>query len=100
MPLAGPSRTVATAPTASDRNGRRRRLIVLVVSAASVGAVVGSRRPDHPVGWLLLALAEVLYLPWLCCVYLSYALILGPGALPGRGSSRSGTRPSQTRSPC
>lgn len=33
--------------------------------------------------WLLLALAEVLYLPWLCGVYLSYALILGPGALPG-----------------
>ena len=27
------------------------------VSACTVGAVVASRRPRHPVGWLLLALA-------------------------------------------
>jgi hypothetical protein len=29
---------------------------VAVVSAATVGAVVASRRPHHPVGWLLVAL--------------------------------------------
>jgi hypothetical protein len=32
------------------------------VSAATVGALVASRRPRHPVGWLLLALG--LSLPW------------------------------------
>jgi hypothetical protein len=29
---------------------------LVAVSAATVGAVVASRRPRHPVGWLLLAL--------------------------------------------
>jgi hypothetical protein len=29
-------------------------LLVAVVSAATVGAVLASRRPAHPVGWLLL----------------------------------------------
>jgi hypothetical protein len=31
-------------------------LLVAAVSAATVGALVGSRRPAHPVGWLLLGL--------------------------------------------
>ena len=31
--------------------------ILAVVSAATVGAVLASRRPRHPVGWLLLAWA-------------------------------------------
>jgi hypothetical protein len=30
-------------------------LVVAVLSAATVGAVLASRRPAHPVGWLLLA---------------------------------------------
>jgi hypothetical protein len=29
--------------------------VVAAVSAATVGAVLASRRPAHPVGWLLLA---------------------------------------------
>jgi hypothetical protein len=29
--------------------------MVTAVSAATVGAVVASRRPRHPVGWLLLS---------------------------------------------
>src|SRR6266496_5214722 len=33
------------------------RPAVAMVSAATVGAVVASRRPRHPVGWLLLGLA-------------------------------------------
>jgi len=33
------------------------RPAVAMVSAAIVGAVLASRRPGHPVGWLLLALA-------------------------------------------
>src|SRR5215218_7005811 len=31
--------------------------IVAMVSGATVGAVLAARRPRHPVGWLLLALA-------------------------------------------
>jgi UDP-N-acetylmuramyl pentapeptide phosphotransferase/UDP-N-acetylglucosamine-1-phosphate transferase len=30
--------------------------VLAIVSATTVGAVLASRRPDHPVGWLLLAL--------------------------------------------
>jgi len=40
-----------------------------LVSAAAVGAVLASRRPAHPVGWLLLALALslVTMARWLPC---------------------------------
>ena len=31
-------------------------VVLATVSAAAVGALVASRRPAHPVGWLLLAL--------------------------------------------
>jgi ABC-type Na+ efflux pump permease subunit len=34
--------------------------IVAMVSAATIGAVLASRRPRHPVGWLLLAFALAL----------------------------------------
>jgi hypothetical protein len=30
--------------------------VLAMVSGATVGAVLASRRPRHPVGWLLLAL--------------------------------------------
>jgi hypothetical protein len=52
-------------------------LVLAAVSAATVGAVLASRRPRHPVGWLLLALAlsgvataaAAQYLTWGCwCV--------------------------------
>jgi hypothetical protein len=39
---------------------------VAAVSAATVGAVLASRRPSHPVGWLLLGLGlEVTRPAWL-----------------------------------
>jgi hypothetical protein len=31
--------------------------VLAVVSSVTVGAVVASRRPAHPVGWLLLGIA-------------------------------------------
>jgi hypothetical protein len=37
-------------------------LMVAALSAATVGAVLASRRPAHPVGWLLLGLG----LSWWC----------------------------------
>ena len=52
------------------------------VSAATVGAVLASRRPRHPVGWLLLGLGLSLTLWGLSFGYTRYGLVARPGALP------------------
>jgi hypothetical protein len=48
---------------------------LVAVSAATVGAVVASRRPRHPVGWLLLALGL-----WFIYGYASWVLLAWQGA--------------------
>jgi hypothetical protein len=53
-----------------------------MVSAATVGAVLASRRPRHPVGWLLLALALSLIATAAAAQYLTRGLVR-PGALMG-----------------
>jgi hypothetical protein len=58
-------------------------VVLVVVSAMTVGAVVASHRPRHPVGWLLLGVglgvaANVLVEP-----YVKYGLVVRPGSLPG-----------------
>src|SRR6266511_2950478 len=58
------------------------RPAVAMVSAATVGAVLASRRPRHPVGWLLLALALSLVATGVAAQYLVYGLLVRPGALP------------------
>jgi hypothetical protein len=52
------------------------------LSAATVGAVVASRRPSHPVGWLLLGLG--LSVPWSDVLdgYIDYGQLARPGSLP------------------
>jgi hypothetical protein len=52
------------------------------VSAATVGAVLASRRPRHPVGWLLLGLGLSLTMWGLAFGYTRYGLVVRPGALP------------------
>ena len=52
------------------------------VSAATVGAVLASRRPGHPVGWLLLGLGLSLTLWGQSFGYTRYGLVARPGALP------------------
>jgi hypothetical protein len=54
-----------------------------LVSSAAVGAVVASRRPGHPVGWLLLAIGLAVALSGLVEAYVKYGLIIRPGSLPG-----------------
>jgi hypothetical protein len=56
--------------------------VVAVLSAATVGALVASRRPRHPVGWLLLGFALSLTATGVITSYLIYGLVARPGALP------------------
>ncbi len=57
-----------------------------MVSGATVGAVLASRRPRHPVGWLLLALALSLIATAAAAQYLIWGLLVRPGALPAARS--------------
>jgi hypothetical protein len=56
--------------------------VVGCLSAATVGAVLASRRPRHPVGWLLLAFALSLTAAGVIASYVAYGLLARPGALP------------------
>jgi hypothetical protein len=55
------------------------------LSAATVGAVLASRRPRHPVGWLLLGFALSLTASGVIASYVAYGLLARPGALPAAG---------------
>jgi hypothetical protein len=55
---------------------------LVAVSAATVGALLASRRPRHPVGWLLLALGL-----WFVYGYASWVLLAWRGAPPTVGSA-------------
>ena len=56
-------------------------LAVGAVSAATVGAVVASRRPRHKVGWLLVALGLSNSAAGFAFSYTRYGLVARPGAL-------------------
>ena len=57
-----------------------------VVSAAAVGALVASRRPRHPVGWLLLGIGLTVAVSVLSEPYVKYGLLVRPGSVPGARS--------------
>jgi hypothetical protein len=52
------------------------------LTATTVGAVLASRRPRHPVGWLLLGFALSLTAAGVIASYVAYGLLARPGALP------------------
>jgi hypothetical protein len=56
--------------------------ILAAVSAATVGAVLASRRPRHPVGWLLVAFSLFANASGVAEAYTSYGLLARPGTLP------------------
>jgi MFS family permease len=58
-------------------------LILVTVSTATVGALLASRRPRHPVGWLLVGIGLGLVVTLLVQSYVDYGLLARPGALPG-----------------
>ena len=55
------------------------------VIAAVVGAVIASRQPRHPVGWLLVAMGLSLSLSGVLSDYRWYGLVARPGSLPAAG---------------
>jgi MFS family permease len=57
-------------------------VILVTVSTAAVGALVASRRPRHPVGWLLLGVGLALMGSLLVQAYVDYGLLARPGSLP------------------
>jgi hypothetical protein len=58
-------------------------VVLVVVSAMTVGALVASRRPRHPVGWLLLGVGLGVATNVLVEPYVKYGLVVRPGSLPG-----------------
>jgi hypothetical protein len=56
--------------------------VLSTVSAGTAGAVLASRRPSHPVGWLLLAVGLSLAANGAAAGYLRDGLLARPGALP------------------
>ena len=51
---------------------------------AAVGALVASRRPKNPVGWIFCAVAITNVIWALALEYTLYSFVFHPGALPGR----------------
>jgi hypothetical protein len=58
-------------------------VLLAAVSAATVGAVVASRRHRHPVGWLLLATGLTMVVDLGVNGYVRYGVVVRPGSLPG-----------------
>jgi hypothetical protein len=56
--------------------------LLALVSAPTVGAVLATRRPGHPVGWLLLGLGVSIGLSGFMDGYAPYGLLARPGSLP------------------
>jgi hypothetical protein len=56
--------------------------LLALVSAPTVGAVLATRRPHHPVGWLLLGLGTSIGLTSVIDGYALYGLLARPGSLP------------------
>ena len=57
--------------------------VLATLSATTVGALLASRRPRHPVGWLLLGLGLPVALSGVATGYANYGLMARPGSLPG-----------------
>ena len=58
---------------------------LLILAFSTVGALVASRRPENPIGWLFCSGAVIWILGELTLEYGVYALITAPGALPAGG---------------
>lgn len=57
--------------------------LLVILPFATVGALIASRRPEHPIGWMFCAGTSLLALEAPTVEYAIYALITAPGSLPG-----------------
>jgi hypothetical protein len=64
-------------------NGRDPSIILPIVGFASVGALLASRRPGNPIGWIFSAAGLGIALAWFAAEYATRALVEQPGSLPG-----------------
>jgi signal transduction histidine kinase len=65
--------------------GYRALFSLVAVSFATVGALVASRRPEHPLGWLFVATGVLIAIQSLGQEYGAYAALGPRGPLPGGG---------------
>jgi hypothetical protein len=59
--------------------------ILISVSCSTVGALIASRRPENPTGWIFCALGLAAGIRHFCAEYAIYALLAEPGSLPFGG---------------
>src|SRR5918998_153489 len=57
--------------------------IVIPVTCSTVGVIIASRRPHHPIGWLFCVVGLLAGVNHLCAEYAIYALLSQPDSLPG-----------------
>jgi hypothetical protein len=60
---------------------------VIAVGYSTVGAIVASRLPDSPIGWLFCAIGFSFGVVHVSAEYAIYALLTRPGSLPGGDAS-------------
>ena len=56
--------------------------LVALLTFSTVGALVASRRPENPIGWIFLSLGAMFAISAFANEYATYALVAEPGALP------------------
>jgi hypothetical protein len=54
----------------------------IAVAFSTVGALIASRRPEHPVGWLFCTIGLLVGIDHFCGEYAVYALLAAPESLP------------------
>src|SRR5215217_7481251 len=69
-------------PELTQLNASTLPLLLAALVAATVGAVLASRRPRHPVGWRLLGLGLTVTASGVFDGYGRYGLVVRPGSLP------------------
>jgi hypothetical protein len=57
-------------------------VVLLIPLFASVGALIASRRPEHPLGWILCALSLLFCLEFFLEQYADRGIVIAPGSLP------------------
>jgi hypothetical protein len=55
---------------------------VVTLAFSTIGAIIVSRRPEHPIGWLFCVIGLLAGIDHLCGEYAIYALLAHPEALP------------------